>query len=88
VAYATPRQSELTMSPMKPQQFELELPVATDTPDTKADTITIRWKKGSNFPTIRGKWKRLADGRIEAKYSRAELEICRKTFETLEEVRT
>lgn len=38
--------------------------------------ITIRWPCGSNIPTIRGKWKRLADGRIEATYTRAELAKC------------
>lgn len=44
-------------------------------------TITIRWEHGSKMPTIRGQWKRLPDGRIEATYTRAELAQCLKVFE-------
>lgn len=68
---------------MKAKQYEL--PMYADTPDTKADTktITIRWPAGSKFPTVRGKWKRLKDGRIEATYTQDELEQCQKTFETI-----
>jgi len=77
---------------MKVKQLELELLVTADTPDTVADTvkhaggfstITIRWKKGSKFPTIRGQWKRLPDGRIEARYTRDELAICQEKFEAI-----
>ena len=44
-------------------------------------TITIRWPRDSKVPTISGKWQRLPDGRIEATYTRAELEQCMMIFE-------
>lgn len=44
-------------------------------------TITIRWERGSNMPTIRGQWIRLPDGRIETTYTRDELGQCLKVFE-------
>lgn len=77
---------------MKAKQLELELSIAADTPDTVADTvkraggfstITIRWKKGSTFPTINGQWKRLSDGRIEATYTHDELAFCKEKYETI-----
>jgi hypothetical protein len=46
-------------------------------------TITIRWPVGSKIPAIRGKWKRLEDGRIEAIYTREELRICLEKYELL-----
>lgn len=66
---------------MKAKQLGLDLPIHADTPDTKADTgkqknITIRWQKKSGLPTIRGKWKRLDDGRIEANYTQDEMKTC------------
>jgi hypothetical protein len=48
---------------------------------TTFKTITIRWKRGSKMPTIRGQWIRLPDGRIEAIYTRDELAQCLKIFE-------
>jgi hypothetical protein len=45
----------------------------TPLPSDNFKTITIRWPAGSKMPTIRGKWKRLPDGRIEATYTRDEL---------------
>lgn len=39
-------------------------------------SITVRWKAGAAMPTIRGKWKRLPDGRIEALYTADELSKC------------
>lgn len=51
---------------------ELPTPVIPD--DFKQ--ITIRWpgnKTGIPFPV--GKWQRLPDGRIEARYTRQELEL-------------
>jgi len=46
-------------------------------------TIKIRWKVGVNMPTIRGKWKRLSDGRIEATYTSYELKQCIELFELI-----
>jgi len=49
-------------------------------------TITIRWPTGSKMLTIRGNWKRLSDGRIEATYTRDELALCLSLFELIDEV--
>lgn len=46
-------------------------------------TITIRWERGSKMPTIRGQWKHLPDGRIEATYTHDELGQCLKVFELI-----
>ena len=46
-------------------------------------TITIRWERGSKMPTMRGKWKRLSDGRILAMYTRAELAQCLEVCEAI-----
>lgn len=48
-------------------------------------TITIRWQADSKIPTIRGKWRRMDDGRIEARYTRDELAKCLEFFEVLEQ---
>lgn len=45
------------------------------------EIITIRWPAGSKMPTIRGKWQRLPDGRIEATYTRDELKQCLSLFD-------
>lgn len=45
------------------------------------EIITIRCPAGSKMPTICDQWKYLPDGRIEATYTRAELEICFRLFE-------
>jgi hypothetical protein len=49
----------------------------TDTPNIPDDfkTITLRWPARHGIPCIAGKWKRLPDGRIEATYTRQELEL-------------
>jgi len=44
-------------------------------------TITIRWEKESKIPTIRYKWYRLEDGRIQAIYTRDELAKCLEVYE-------
>lgn len=46
-------------------------------------TITIRWEQGLKMPTPRGNWKRLADGRIEATYTRDDLRVCLEVFEVV-----
>lgn len=46
-------------------------------------TITIRWKKDSKVPTIRGKARRMDDGRIEATYTRDELAKCLEIYEII-----
>jgi hypothetical protein len=45
------------------------------------ETITIRWPADTKIPTVRDQWQRLPDGRIEATYTRVELEICFKVFD-------
>jgi hypothetical protein len=43
--------------------------------------VTILLPADSKMPTMRGKWQRLADGRIRAWYTPDELEQCEKLFE-------
>lgn len=49
--------------------------------------ITVRWPRESNVPTIRGQWRRLSDGRIEATYTRDELQKCFELAEILPTVK-
>jgi hypothetical protein len=61
--------------------------IGDDETDEKGgfQTLKIRWKPGSNVPTIRGTWKRLADGKIEAIYTRDELKKCLEICDLLAE---
>lgn len=47
-------------------------------------TIVICWPSDSKFPTILGKWKRLPDQRILATYTRDELALCIRVFESID----
>ena len=38
-------------------------------------TITIRWPSKPGIPCVAGNWRRLSDGRVEARYAREELEF-------------
>lgn len=46
--------------------------------------ITIVLPAESKMPTIRGKWQRLADGKIRAWYTPDEHEQCKKIFQSLQ----
>jgi len=43
--------------------------------------ITIVLESGSKMPTIHGKWERLPDGRVRARYTPDEYELCMQVFE-------
>jgi len=68
---------------MNAQQLSPSVPAKRPNLKPNGKKITIRWEKDSKFPTIRGQWKRLKDGRIEATYTADELEQCRKTYESI-----
>jgi len=65
------------MPPSPPLIYTFDILEVRDT----FKTITIRWQKESKIPTIRGKWKRLDDGRIEAFYTHDELEKLLEVYE-------
>lgn len=48
--------------------------------------ITIVLESGSKMPTIRGKWERLPGGRVRARYTPDEYELCMQVFETISAV--
>ena len=47
--------------------------------------VTILLPVGSKMPVIRGKWKRLPDGRIRARYTLDEYLQCLQLFELLKD---
>jgi hypothetical protein len=48
-------------------------------------SITLRWPAHSRMPAVHGKWKRLADGRIQAVYDPDELALCLVVAEIIAE---
>jgi len=48
--------------------------------------VTIILPAGSKFPTIRGKWEKLADGKIRAWYTPEEHEKCRQMFKAIKDM--
>ena len=51
----------------------------------KINRITLLLSADSRMPTIRGKWKRLADGKIRAWYTPEELKQCTDILKTLQQ---
>lgn len=51
----------------------------------RINRITILLPADSHMPTIRGKWQRLADSRIRAWYTPAELERCHELLQSLKQ---
>ena len=69
---------------MKNNQLEPGLSAANATKHTRTfKKITIAWPADLSIPTPRGKWMRLADGRILATYTPQELAICLKVLEVI-----
>ena len=48
--------------------------------------ITIVLENDSKMPTVQGKWERLEDGRIRARYTPDEYERCKQIFKAIREV--
>jgi hypothetical protein len=48
-----------------------------------APKLTVVWPAGAKVPTVRGHWRRLGTGELEAAYTREELALCMGAIGTL-----
>ena len=63
-------------------------PITGDKPKQKWPDRTWRiLPAGSKFPTIRGQWERLSNGRVLAWYTTQQLAQCKKMFEIVKGAR-